>query len=109
MEEMIERLAQDHENARLFAERIKSIDGLGVDLESVETNMVYIDHTVSGLTTEEVVVRMREAGVLVSGRPHRQIRVVINRHHDPGVIEEATERMRGIFEGQRKNGTKKKI
>lgn len=36
-----ERLADDHANARSFAEAAATIDGVEVNLESVQTNMVY--------------------------------------------------------------------
>jgi threonine aldolase len=98
MEEMVDRLKEDHKNARLFAAGVDDIEGLEVDLESVETNMVYIDHSKSGRTTEDAVLLLKGAGVLVSGRPPHQIRVVINRHHDRKVMEQALKRMRGAFE-----------
>lgn len=36
-----ERLAEDHENARLLAEGIDSISGLKIDMSTVETNLVF--------------------------------------------------------------------
>jgi threonine aldolase len=38
-----ERLAHDHTHARWFAEAINEIPGLGVDLETVQTNIVFFD------------------------------------------------------------------
>jgi threonine aldolase len=43
---MVERLAEDHENAKLLAEGLSQIDGIEV-LNPIKTNMVYID--ISGL------------------------------------------------------------
>jgi threonine aldolase len=43
----IDRLAEDHANARAFAEGVAVMDGLRVDLESVQSNIVNLD--VSGL------------------------------------------------------------
>lgn len=36
-----ERLAQDHGNARTFAQSIADVDGISVDLDAVQTNIVY--------------------------------------------------------------------
>lgn len=36
-----DRLVEDHANARLFAERLTDVDGVTVDLPSVQTNIVY--------------------------------------------------------------------
>ena len=38
----VQRLAADHDNARLLAERLAEIDGVEVDPGSVQTNMVFI-------------------------------------------------------------------
>ena len=37
----IDRLSEDHVNAALFAEEISTIAGIEVDLEGVETNLVF--------------------------------------------------------------------
>lgn len=37
----VERLADDHANARFFAESIADVDGISVDLSSVESNLVF--------------------------------------------------------------------
>lgn len=37
----VERLAQDHDNARLLADLLAQIDGVGVDPATVQTNMVF--------------------------------------------------------------------
>ncbi len=44
---MVGRLAEDHANARALGERLARIEGLQVDLATVQTNMVIVD--VSGL------------------------------------------------------------
>ena len=36
----VERLAEDHENARVLAEGLAAIDGVEIDPETVETNIV---------------------------------------------------------------------
>jgi threonine aldolase len=38
----VERLVQDHENARQLADKLASIDGVDVAPEQVDTNMVYM-------------------------------------------------------------------
>jgi len=43
IEEMTQRLGEDHENARLLAGGIARIPGLSVDPESVRTNIVFFD------------------------------------------------------------------
>lgn len=43
LEQMTDRLAEDHANARALAERTAQVEGLQVDLARVQTNMVYVD------------------------------------------------------------------
>ena len=91
---MVERLAEDHGHAKLLAEGLASVPGLKVNPADVETNMVYVDHTPSGLTTPKIVDLLRAHGVLVSDDPPRRIRLVTNRHHDRAAIEEVLRRVR---------------
>ncbi len=39
----VERLADDHANARRLAEALSALPGIAIDMESVQTNMVYLD------------------------------------------------------------------
>jgi threonine aldolase len=64
--EQLDRLAVDHENARLLAEGLKGIDALAVDPPAVQTNMVFV-----GLEPNRALKLMaflKERGILVAGR-----------------------------------------
>jgi len=63
------RLADDHANARLLAEKMARVEGVRIDLATVETNLVNID--VSPLASD--VAREAQAlGVLIApSGPHR--------------------------------------
>jgi threonine aldolase len=61
----VDRLAEDHANARRLAEGLAEA-GLPVDLEQVETNFVLLDVTRVGLTGDEALTRLRGEGVLLS-------------------------------------------
>jgi threonine aldolase len=65
LQTMVDRLAEDHANARRFAEGIAeaSPDGC-VPLERVQTNMVLFDAAAAGLEGEKTVQALREEGVL---------------------------------------------
>jgi threonine aldolase len=72
----LERLAEDHRNARVLAERLAPLSGIRLDLATVETNIV-IFRTEEGMPdAETVVARAREAGVLVSAFGRRVVRAV---------------------------------
>ena len=61
----VERLAEDHTNARKLAAGLAEA-GLPVNLAQVETNFVLLDAKPLGLTGEEVLGRLRAEGVLLS-------------------------------------------
>lgn len=60
----VDRLADDHENARVLARSLAQIPGLSVELP--ETNLVFFDTRSAGLTAQELATRIRAAGVLIS-------------------------------------------
>ena len=60
----IDRLAEDHANARLLAQELGQVPALTV--QAPETNLVYIDTSRAGMDAEALAQRVREAGVLIS-------------------------------------------
>jgi threonine aldolase len=73
LEEMVERLAEDHVNARRLAEGIAEIDGLSIDIAAVRTNIIYFDLVSYRLSVEEFLRRLEQKGIklLCTGRPAR--------------------------------------
>ena len=65
LENNIERLAEDHENAELMAKGLDGIDGLELDHSSIETNIFYID--VSKDTAPLLLEYLKQHGVLIYG------------------------------------------
>jgi threonine aldolase len=75
------RLGEDHEHARLLAER------LGVDPASVETNMVVLE----GVNAPVVAEAAKAQGVLVSQVSPRRVRLVTHLDVDRAGIERAAD------------------
>ena len=96
LEEHIDRLAEDHAAARLLAERVATIDGLGVDEARVQTNIVIFEVRTSGLSAPQVVERWKEAGVLALAIDERQVRAVTHYDVDRAQIELACVRLAEI-------------
>ncbi len=72
LEQMVERLAEDHENARRLVEGLADVEGLSLGgLEKVRTNIIYMDLT-SDLPANETAQKLEKAGVRVNpSGPHR--------------------------------------
>lgn len=101
LEQMVDRLAEDHAHAKLLARELNEVPGLRVEQSSVESNMVNVDHTASGLSTPEVLKLFESVGVLASGRPPRCVRLVPNRHHDRDTILEVVRRIDRVMRATR--------
>jgi threonine aldolase len=80
IEKMVERLADDHTNARFLAEGLNKIDGLKIDLETVQTNMIYCDISQLKVPVNGFLDLLKNEGLLVSPVPPNKIRFVTNRH-----------------------------
>ena len=65
LENMTARLHEDHANARLLAEALANVDGVEVDPETVETNIVIL-RLAPPLTSSALAARMKERGILIS-------------------------------------------
>jgi threonine aldolase len=72
---MVDRLPEDHRRARMLAEGLADIDGIQIDLEVVQSNIV-IFRVEPVVEQAEFVGRMKERGVLVSNYGTRGVRMV---------------------------------
>jgi threonine aldolase len=73
LEHHLARLAEDHANARFLAERLADLPGVSVELDRVETNMVYAEVPVEA---PALVPRLRAAGLLVNAVSPHAVRLV---------------------------------
>jgi len=76
LNEMIDRLAEDHANARRLAEGLAGISGLELDPGRYATNIVYFDVIQQGLIAAELVTRLQQKGVRVLAAGPRTLRAV---------------------------------
>jgi threonine aldolase len=78
LEDGPKHLADDHANARLLAEALDTTEGVAIDLESVETNIV-VFRLKSGKGAADLVARLRARGVLANAFGPDAIRLVTHR------------------------------
>ena len=76
LEESPAKLSVDHENAHLVAFALAKVPGIGIDADSVQTNIVIFDISETGLTTAEFSAQLKERGVLANGIDERNMRIV---------------------------------
>jgi len=76
LEHNLARLAEDHANARLLAERLVGLRGVGLDLATVQSNIVIFRMEQGAPDAATIVARAQETGVLVSAFGVRIVRAV---------------------------------
>ena len=76
LEHHVDRLADDHANARLIGERLAACDGVVLDLASLETNIVVFGLAAGAPDAATVVARAAERGVQVMAFGPRTVRAV---------------------------------
>jgi threonine aldolase len=59
----VERLREDHDNAKLLAKLLAGIPSIEVDAESIESNIVFFDVARTGLSGQVFVARLADQGV----------------------------------------------
>jgi threonine aldolase len=97
----LDRLAEDHANARLLAERLAGLRSVDLDLETVQSNIVIFRMREGAPDAAAVVARAEEQGILVSAFGARIVRAVT--HLDVTRIQcrEAADRLAQVIEGRR--------
>ena len=74
LESMVDRLAEDHSNARKLAQGLSRIPGISIDPDSLPTNLVFVKVTAGSGT--ELARRLDERGIRVGDRGNSVWRIV---------------------------------
>jgi threonine aldolase len=98
LEKMIDRLADDHENARRLAQGIAKMRGMKVDLKTVQTNMVRLDMSELGVSEEFFILKLREKGILTSAMGKNSIRMVTHRGIEKTHVEKTLQAIEDVVD-----------
>lgn len=91
LEHNIARMAHDHRRARGLAERLARVPGLEIDLDKVQTNMVYAGTRGAGLPAPDIVRELEAAGLWCLDEGPWTIRFVTHLDVDDADVEQAGE------------------
>ncbi len=89
----VERLADDHANARALARGLAQIPGIAVT--QPQTNLVFFDPSQSGIATARMISELDKRGILTGALDHR-IRACTHLDVTEAMIEETVVAVRGI-------------
>ena len=96
LEKMINRLGEDHRNARLLAEGLEKMDGIAVDLRAAQTNIVHLDIAGLRISSEEFISRLKAKGILTLTRGKTKVRMVTHRGIEKEHIEKTLDIVKEI-------------
>jgi len=96
LEEMIERLAEDHHRAKELARGLAALDQSFSDPRDVETNIVNVDLSRHARPSAEWALALKERGILVGPTKPKRIRLLTHRHIGDGDVERALSAFREV-------------
>ncbi len=96
LEKMVDRLRDDHKNARTLAEGLAEVNGISIDLDTVQTNIIIFDVSQLG-GSEKFIAALEKKGVKCLPRDENRIRMVTHRMVSAEDIDIALERIREVI------------
>ncbi|GMU39896.1 MAG: threonine aldolase [Chloroflexota bacterium] len=96
LEHHVERLAEDHANARRLASAVAEMPHVRMDPAGVDTNLVFF--TLDGVDGAEFRRRLAEEGVLCTGTSPQRVRMVCHLDVTAEQIEAAIPRIRAVLQ-----------
>jgi threonine aldolase len=97
LEHNIPRLKEDHEKAKYLAHEVSRLKSLGIDLSSVQTNIVLINVEKTGKTPAEMIQLLRQNGVLLTQGTYTSVRAVTHLDVTMEEVKKAAEVFRRLF------------
>lgn len=97
LETMVERLDEDHDNARFLAEGLATIPGIAVDINKVQTNMVYFEVKDTRYSWQSFLQALQAEGVAMGELGYGRIRAVTHYGIQKDDIEKTIEIVRRLF------------
>lgn len=95
LEHNVQRLAEDHANARRFAEGLRNLPGLTLDADAVETNIVFFDIAGTGMDADAFCAQLQQRGIILGG-DGTSIRAVTHLDVDAAGIDRALDAIRDL-------------
>ncbi|HHV93390.1 MAG TPA: low-specificity L-threonine aldolase [Firmicutes bacterium] len=100
LEEMIDRLAEDHQRARRLADGLAQVPGVKVGQTNYRTNILLIDVEGTGLSAPEFSRRLKKVGIWINPKSATTLRAVLHRHIEDSDVDKVIEVFQEIVVGQ---------
>lgn len=100
LEEMIDRMKEDHDNARYLAEGLAEIEGFSINLDTVQTNIIYFKFELPKVSCKRFVEDVSEKGVYTVYLERDYGRMVTHKDLNRSDIIYALEIIRDLVSGR---------
>ncbi|MFP6707682.1 MAG: threonine aldolase family protein [Alphaproteobacteria bacterium] len=96
LEHHVERLVEDHENARTFCRDIAQIPGIKLIFDRCQTNLVFFDVSETGMDAAEVAEELLAYEVRIGAMGPHRMRAVTHLDVNRAQLTEAAEALRSV-------------
>ncbi|MDI6767230.1 MAG: low-specificity L-threonine aldolase [Bacteroidota bacterium] len=93
----IERLREDHQKARYFAQELSHLEQIEINMNQVQTNMVIGNISKTGESQFEVLELLKVHGVLLTPERHSSIRAVMHLDVSMQQVDQAVKVFQTLF------------
>lgn len=98
LENMIPRLIEDNRNAKKLADGIATIEGIKIDVDTVQTNILVFDMSQLDISAKEFSHKLySDYGIVVSVHSKYKIRMVTHRHIETKDIDYSIDSIKNLI------------
>jgi threonine aldolase len=97
LEQMVDRLAEDHANAKRLAEGLAEFPQIEIDPKGIETNIVFFKLRTSEIHAHDLAARLAEKAVLVIPFSNTEIRAVTHYGIESSDIDETLKAFKHVL------------
>ena len=98
LENNVERMADDHSNAKLLADRLTNMAGIDIDINTVQSNLVFFDVEGTGMSGQDMSKKLAEQGVRITAVRGTRMRAVTHMDVTRVQVEEAADVVRKVLD-----------
>ncbi|HUG18885.1 MAG TPA: hypothetical protein VMM56_07885 [Planctomycetaceae bacterium] len=91
-------MADDHSNAKRFVERVNQLPGIHVDVDTVESNLVFFELDETAGTGDQLITALAQRGVLMLALGPQRIRACTHLDVTKDDIEQAADAVADALE-----------
>jgi len=99
LQKMAKRLDEDHRTAHRIAEGLREIPGIELDMDRVQTNILFLSFSRPELSAVEITAGLRQRGILANAGGPRGMRLVTHHHVSTSDADAVIAAFHEIFSG----------